>query len=70
MLIIYYSVLNVFKDKEWTPRPHKERLAHCDDRLPIYIGLIYEIAHVAAQSIPQYVPVRCVFGAYYRGKDD
>lgn len=40
--------LSVVKDKERTPKPHKVKLVHCDDRLPIYIGYIYEMAYVAA----------------------
>lgn len=45
--IINYSILNVVKDKEWTPRPHKVRLAHRGEGLPIYIWVIYEMEYVA-----------------------
>lgn len=48
MLIVNYSTLDVLKDKEWTPRPHKVRLTHSDKRLPICIGRIYEMEYAAA----------------------
>lgn len=47
ILIINYSILNVFKDEEWTPRPHKVKLAHSDEGLPIYIRHIQEMEYVA-----------------------